>query len=85
MEEPRYLNDHRYPGPATHPPPAQVHGLPTQAELDAYPRMFTWGELKEIIYTGDLEQLQRNKEMQGKYDIWSGGIKEEYGSTGEFG
>jgi hypothetical protein len=47
--------------------------------------MFTWGELKEIVHTGELEQLQRNKEMQRKYDIWSAGIKQEYGSTGGFG
>lgn len=45
--------------------------------------MFTWGDLKEIVFTGELEQLQRNKEMQHKYDIWSGGIKREYGSTGK--
>jgi hypothetical protein len=32
-----------------HPPPEDVKGLPTQAELDAQARMFTWGELKEII------------------------------------
>lgn len=83
MQEPRYLDDARYPGPATYPPPAQVRGLPTQAELEAYQRMFTWGDLKEIVFTGELEQLQRNKEMQHKYDIWSGGIKREYGSTGK--
>lgn len=44
-----YLDDKRYAGPACHPPPAEVKGLPTQRELDAFPRMFTWGELKDII------------------------------------
>jgi hypothetical protein len=44
--------------------------------------MFTWGELKGIIQSGELEQLMRNKEMQARYDIWSAGIKKEYGSTG---
>lgn len=82
MQEPRYLSDHRYPGPSTHPCPSYIEGLPTQAELDAHPRMFTWGELKEIVTSGVLERLMRNKQMQERYDIWSMGIKREYGSTG---
>jgi hypothetical protein len=44
-----YDNDTRYPGPLVHPPPGYIKGIPTQAELDAQARMFTWGELKEII------------------------------------
>jgi len=44
-----YDGDTRYPGPLVHPPPEYIKGIPTQAELDAQARMFTWGELKEII------------------------------------
>lgn len=44
-----YDNDTRYPGPLVHPPPAEITGMPTQSELDAQARMFTWGELKEIV------------------------------------
>jgi hypothetical protein len=78
-----YLSDTRYPGPPSHPPPAFIEGIPTQADLDAYPRMFTWGELKEIIRGGKLEQLMRNKEMQARYDTWMIGIRQRFGSTGE--
>lgn len=52
-----YDADERYPGPSTYPPPEYVAGIPIQAELDAYPRMFTWGELKGIIR--ELELLIR--------------------------
>ncbi|WWC68263.1 uncharacterized protein I206_102186 [Kwoniella pini CBS 10737] len=76
-----YLNDRRYPGPNAHEASKDISGLPTQEELDAYPRMFTWGELKEIIVSGRLEGLMRNKEMQVRYNIWTKGIKEKYGST----
>lgn len=44
-----YNNDTRYPGPPIHPPPREITGLPTHEQLDAYPRMFEWGELKEIV------------------------------------
>ena len=44
-----YDDDDRYPGPTIHPPPDHIQGIPTQAQLDAFPRMFTWGELKEIV------------------------------------
>ena len=44
-----YNHDLRYPGPAIFLPPAFIIGIPSQEELDAYPRMFTWGELKEIV------------------------------------
>ncbi|WVQ80115.1 hypothetical protein IAT38_002216 [Cryptococcus sp. DSM 104549] len=84
MSEVVYCDDRRYPGPATHPAPPDITGTPTQAELDAYPRMFTWGELKQIIMGGDLEQLMRNKEMQWKYDQWSVGMKAKYGSTEKY-
>ncbi|KAK8870082.1 hypothetical protein IAR55_000652 [Kwoniella newhampshirensis] len=84
MSEVIYCNDTRYPGPKAHPAPPAITGLPTQAELDAYPRMFTWGELKEIIMTGQLEELMRNKEMQFKYDQWSGGMKAKFGSTEKY-
>lgn len=45
----QYGTDARYPGPQTHPPPAYIEGIPTQADLDGYPRIFTWGELKGIV------------------------------------
>lgn len=44
-----YCGDTRYPGPAYYPAPPEIKGTPSQAELDAHPRLFTWGELKEII------------------------------------
>lgn len=44
-----YADDTRYPPPAVHPPPDVIQGLPTQKELDSYPRLFSWGELKDII------------------------------------
>ena len=78
-----YLGDNRYPAPHVHPPPAQIKGIPTQAELDAFPRMFTWGELKEIVKSGDLERLGRNFALQRRYDVWTTAIKKKYGSTGE--
>jgi len=44
-----YDDDTRYPGPDVHPPPEYITGIPTQRELDAQARMFTWGELKGIV------------------------------------
>jgi len=44
-----YDDDTRYPGPDVHPPPGYITGIPTQRELDAQARMFTWGELKGIV------------------------------------
>lgn len=44
-----YDDDTRYPGPNVHPPPEYITGIPTQRELDAQARMFTWGELKGIV------------------------------------
>ncbi|WRT64469.1 uncharacterized protein IL334_001401 [Kwoniella shivajii] len=81
MSEVIYLSDRRYPGPDSHAASRDIQGLPTQAELDSYPRMFTWGELKDIIVSGQLEGLMRNKQMQAKYNEWIKGIKLEYGST----
>ncbi|OCF40891.1 hypothetical protein I317_05341 [Kwoniella heveanensis CBS 569] len=82
MTEVIYHNDRRYPGPTYHPASEDITGLPTQEELDAYPRMFTWGELKQTIVDGRLENLMRNKEMQARYNSWTKGIKERFGSTG---
>lgn len=42
-------DDTRYPGPQAFELPDFISGVPTQAELDAQPRLFTWGELKEFI------------------------------------
>ncbi|KAL7420630.1 hypothetical protein Q5752_004581 [Cryptotrichosporon argae] len=79
-----YADDRRYPGPIAHPAPPTVTGLPTQAELDAHPRLFTWGELKGIICSGDLEQLMRNKALQARYDAWMAGMKKQFGSTEKY-
>lgn len=49
MSEVVWNNDRRYPGPEVHPLPEYIKGVPTQPELDAMPRLFTWGELKEMI------------------------------------
>ncbi|OCF53979.1 hypothetical protein L486_08536 [Kwoniella mangroviensis CBS 10435] len=84
MSQVTFLDDARYPGPSIHEASAEIAGLPTQDELDAYPRMYTWGELKEVIVSGQLEKLMRNKEMQVRYNIWMNGIREKYGSTGDF-
>ncbi|WWD00940.1 hypothetical protein V866_007878 [Kwoniella sp. B9012] len=81
MSQVTYLDDTRYPGPSIHEASAEIAGLPTQEELDAYPRMYTWGELKEVIVSGQLEKLMRNKEMQVRYNRWMNGIREKYGST----
>ncbi|WVQ69614.1 uncharacterized protein L199_007834 [Kwoniella botswanensis] len=81
MSQATYLDDTRYPGPKIHEASAEIAGLPTQDELDAYPRMYTWGELKEVIVNGQLEKLMRNKEMQVRYNRWMNGIREKYGST----
>lgn len=37
------------PHPARYPAPASIGGLPTQEELDALPRLFSWERLQEII------------------------------------
>lgn len=37
------------PHPARYPAPASIEGLPTQEELDALPRLFSWERLQEII------------------------------------
>ncbi|ORY30227.1 hypothetical protein BCR39DRAFT_530056 [Naematelia encephala] len=74
-------SDTRYPGPKVFHPPEEIGGLPTQEELDGFPRMFSWGELKEILQSRDLEQLMRNKALQQRYDEWMAGMKVVYGST----
>ncbi|KAL1408817.1 hypothetical protein Q8F55_005631 [Vanrija albida] len=81
MPEVVWNNDRRYPGPEIHPLPEYITGVPTQPELDAMPRLFTWGELKEMIYTGTLEHLSRNKELQARYEHWMKGQKAQWGST----
>lgn len=44
-----FKGDKRYPAPTVFPVPEIIKGIPTQEDLDAHPRLFTWGELKEII------------------------------------
>ncbi|WVN87411.1 uncharacterized protein L203_102590 [Cryptococcus depauperatus CBS 7841] len=75
----QYINDTRYPGPKVHPATDKV-GIPPLAELDAYPRLFTWGEIKDIIQKGDIDRLMRNREIQYKYDVWQKGVRTKYGS-----
>ena len=60
MQEVVYNKDRRYPGPKAHPPPAHIKGIPTQDELDAFPRMFTWGELKAVVSESDLSSCGDN-------------------------
>ncbi|EIN12656.1 hypothetical protein PUNSTDRAFT_97471 [Punctularia strigosozonata HHB-11173 SS5] len=56
-------------------------GPPTKAELVAhYPAKFTWRQLKAFVNSGDLGLLKRDKQLQQRYDQWSVGIKQEYGS-----
>ncbi|KAI0916952.1 hypothetical protein AcW2_007210 [Taiwanofungus camphoratus] len=56
-------------------------GPPTREELLAYyPARFTWSQLKTFINSGDLGLLKRDKKLQIRYDAWSKGIREEYGS-----
>ncbi|KAK4688936.1 hypothetical protein P7C73_g1149, partial [Tremellales sp. Uapishka_1] len=76
-----YGDDRRYPGPVPHPAPVYIKGIPDQEELEAFPRMFTWGEFKEMLYTYNLDPMRRNREMQKRYEAWFRGIKAEYGST----
>ncbi|EKC97378.1 cytoplasm protein [Trichosporon asahii var. asahii CBS 8904] len=80
-----YCGDTRYPGPAYYPAPPEITGTPSQAELDAHPRLFTWGELKEIIPdTSTLGRLSRNKELQARYESWMRGQKERWGGTEKY-
>ena len=64
-----YDDDHRYPRPTAHTPPGHITGITTQSELDAQARMFTWGELKEIVRESSLSRAgsstsyQRYKKM----------------------
>ncbi|KAJ6504602.1 hypothetical protein C8R47DRAFT_1102890 [Mycena vitilis] len=56
-------------------------GPPTREELLAhYPAKFTWNELKTFVNSGDLGMLKRDRRLQQRYDLWSVGIKEKYGS-----
>lgn len=36
-------------GPHLYPPPPEIVGIPTRAELDALPRRNTWESLKDTI------------------------------------
>jgi hypothetical protein len=63
-----YQNDHRYPPPNIHQAPESIEGLPTVEELDAFPRMFTWGELKEIVSEWTFHGYLHALEMKS---IWS--------------
>lgn len=98
MGEVVWNGDERYPGPEVYGLPDFISGTPTHAELDAQPRLFSWGELKEIISesgmtssgnlltqpeSGELEYLSRNKEMQARYEEWISHQKEIWGSTGK--
>ncbi|PFH49948.1 hypothetical protein AMATHDRAFT_4425 [Amanita thiersii Skay4041] len=56
-------------------------GPPTREELVVYyPHKFTWEQLKIFVNSGDLGLLKREKKLQERYDVWSVGIKEQYGS-----
>lgn len=64
MDQVVYNGDTRYPAPPVHPPPSEIGGIPTQAELDAFPRMFTWGELKEIV------RESNSTGQDGRWGFW---------------
>ncbi|KAF9262925.1 hypothetical protein L218DRAFT_866494 [Marasmius fiardii PR-910] len=63
-------------------------GPPTQEELLAhYPAKFTWEQLKTFVNSGqetnpppDLGLLKRDIKLQQRYNSWSAGIKEQYGT-----
>ncbi|EIW59356.1 uncharacterized protein TRAVEDRAFT_46663 [Trametes versicolor FP-101664 SS1] len=56
-------------------------GLPTREEmLVYYPAKFTWTQLKTFVNSGDLGLLKRDRTLQKRYEGWSQGIKEKYGS-----
>ncbi|WVQ80946.1 hypothetical protein IAT38_003053 [Cryptococcus sp. DSM 104549] len=76
-----YLNDHRYPGPAVHPVPPFIAGIPKQEEIDFYPKLVIWGELKRAIMAGELDRSSRNKHLMYKFRQWKRGIEAEYGSS----
>ncbi|KAJ9121519.1 hypothetical protein QFC22_002137 [Naganishia vaughanmartiniae] len=72
------------PGPTLFPPPPEITGIPTKAELDAYPRLNTWEQLKDIIARCELGELGRGKALQARYDKWTAGIRERYGTTEKY-
>ncbi|CAK9780592.1 hypothetical protein CC85DRAFT_329197 [Cutaneotrichosporon oleaginosum] len=74
-------NDTRYPAPAAFELPPFITGVPSQAELDAQPRLFTWGELKDVIQSGELDRLSRNKQLQHTYEAWMQKQRAAWGST----
>ncbi|TRM63839.1 hypothetical protein BD626DRAFT_492851 [Schizophyllum amplum] len=56
-------------------------GPPTKEELEYYyPAKFTWTQLKTFINAGDLGLLKRDKKLQKRYDEWSAGMREKFGS-----
>ncbi|KAF5360629.1 hypothetical protein D9756_004612 [Leucocoprinus leucothites] len=56
-------------------------GPPTREELLAhYPAKFTWEHLKVFVNSGDLGLLKRDKKLQERYNEWSVGILQQYGS-----
>ncbi|KAH6912569.1 hypothetical protein BKA70DRAFT_1370124 [Coprinopsis sp. MPI-PUGE-AT-0042] len=56
-------------------------GPPTKEELLVYyPGRFTWRQLKTFVNSGDLGLLKRDRKLQKRYDDWSVGIAQEYGS-----
>ncbi|CED83152.1 Protein of unknown function DUF3605 [Phaffia rhodozyma] len=70
-------------GPKLHPAPSDIEGLPTKEDIESYPVMFTWEELKKIIKIGDLALLKRPKQLQKIYDEWSLKMKADFGGSTE--
>ncbi|TFK27648.1 hypothetical protein FA15DRAFT_585873 [Coprinopsis marcescibilis] len=55
---------------------------PTKQELiEHYPANFTWHQLKLFTNSGDLGLLKRHIELQKRYNTWSAGVVEKYGSV----
>ncbi|GMK53531.1 hypothetical protein CspeluHIS016_0101170 [Cutaneotrichosporon spelunceum] len=78
---PIWDSDTRYPAPEAFELPSFIEGVPTQAEFDAQPRLYTWGELKDVIKSGKLDRLTRNKQLQFVYEGWMKKQQDTWGTT----
>ncbi|KAH8826541.1 hypothetical protein DL96DRAFT_1285631 [Flagelloscypha sp. PMI_526] len=66
--------------PSVSEPPLGT-GPPTREELlTYYPPFFTFHQLKTFVNSGDLALLKRDPKLHKRYQVWTVGIKQEYGS-----
>ncbi|WWD21785.1 hypothetical protein CI109_106273 [Kwoniella shandongensis] len=68
-----------YPGPKIHELPLE-EGVPTQAEIEAYPPLHTWNDLKGLVKSGHLHEIGRAKQLSDRYNAWRTTIAATYGS-----